>query len=139
MTPDSFRLLADATLLLHASFVLFVVAGQIVILIGWAAAWRFTRYRLWRLAHLGAIGFVVLEAWFGVPCPLTVLENVLRVAAGDSGYARSFIREWLGHLIFYEAPLWVFTALYTAFAILVVVTFIAYPPRRRGGYPRRPN
>jgi polyferredoxin len=139
MAPDSFRLLADATLLLHAAFVLFVVAGQIVILIGWAAAWRFTQYRLWRLVHLGSIGFIVLEAWFGVPCPLTVLENVLRVAAGDSGYTRGFIREWLGRLIFYDAPLWVFTALYTAFALLVVVTFIAYPPRRRGGYPRRPN
>jgi polyferredoxin len=139
MTSDSFRLLADVTLVLHTAFVLFVVGGQIVILIGWAAAWRVTRHQLFRLAHLVAIGFVVLEAWFGVPCPLTVLENILRVAAGESGYARSFIREWLGRLIFYDAPLWVFTALYTAFALLVVVTFFAYPPRRRSGYPRRPN
>jgi hypothetical protein len=124
--------LADVTLLLHAAFVLFVVGGQCVILAGWARGWIWTRGLLFRLLHLGSIGFVVLEAWFGVPCPLTALENALRLRAGEAAaYQVSFIGYWVGRLLYYNAPGWAFTAAYTAFSLLVVLTFILYPPRWR--------
>jgi hypothetical protein len=125
--------LADGTLLLHALFVLFVVGGQVVILLGWARGWEWTRGLLFRLAHLGSIGFVVLEAWFAVPCPLTVLENAFRVRAGEAAaYQVSFIGYWVGRLLYYDAPPWVFTTIYTAFSLLVVLTFVWYPPRWSG-------
>ncbi len=124
-------LLADVTLALHTAFVLFVVVGQLLTLIGWWRGWRWTRHFWFRVAHLGAIGFVVLEAWFGVPCPLTILENDLRAQAGQTIYETSFIGYWLGRLLYYDAPRWVFTTAYTAFSLLVVLTFIFYPPRRR--------
>jgi Protein of Unknown function (DUF2784) len=125
--------LADGVLVLHAAFVLFVVGGQVVILAGWLGGWAWTRGLLFRLLHLCSIGFVVLEAWFGVPCPLTILENDLRLRAGEAAaYQVSFIGYWVGRLLYYTAPPWVFTTLYTAFSLLVVATFVWYPPQRRG-------
>lgn len=126
--------LADAVLLLHVLYVVFVVGGLLLILAGWWRDWAWTRNFWFRWLHLAAIGFVVLETWFGVPCPLTVLESRLRMSAGAPGYATSFIGHWLQRLIFYQAPAWAFIGLYTAFALLVVIVFIFYPPRR---YPRR--
>lgn len=125
-----YGLLADATIALHAAFVLFVVGGQILILIGWVRRWSWTHHPIFRWTHLGAIGFVVLEAWFGVPCPLTVLENEFRLRGGIETYQMSFIGYWLSRLLYYDAPAWVFTISYTVFSLLVVLTFILYPPRR---------
>ena len=125
-----YRFLADLTLIVHVCFVLFVVVGQVLILAGWARRWRWARNMGFRWTHLGGIGFVVAEAWLGVICPLTTLENHFRTLAGVAGYERSFIGHWLGRLIYYDAPAWVFTALYTGFAVIVVVSFIGYPPKR---------
>jgi hypothetical protein len=124
--------LADGVLVLHGAFVLFVVGGQVLILLGWAGGWTWTRRLTFRLLHLVSIGFVVLEAWFGIPCPLTDLENWLRIRAGEAAaYQVSFIGHWVGRLLYYDAPPWVFTTIYTAFSLLVVLTFVWYPPRRR--------
>ena len=41
----------------------------------------------------------------------------------------SFIGYWLNQLLFYSAPEWMFTLLYTLFALVVVATFVFYPPR----------
>jgi hypothetical protein len=124
--------LADSVLVLHAVFVLFVVGGQLLILAGWLGGWEWTRRLIFRLLHLGSIGFVVLEAWFNVPCPLTILENDLRLRAGEAAaYQVSFIGYWVGRLLYYNAPPWVFTTAYTAFSVLVILTFVKYPPRRR--------
>ena len=133
MTPEVYRWLADGVLTLHALFVSFVIGGLVLILIGWARSWRWTRNPWLRFAHLGAIGFVMAEAWFGVPCPLTVIENDLRRQAGQTGYDLSFVGYWLQKILFYDLPPWVFALLYSTFALLVVATFVAYPPRRTRG------
>ena len=122
--------LADATAVAHAFFVIFVVGGQIMILIGWMRDWRWTRNYPFRMWHLAGIGFVAVEAWLGVACPLTVLENRFRIAAGNGPYAMSFLGSWVDRLLFYSAPEWVFTAAYSIFALLVSFTFMAYPPSR---------
>jgi polyferredoxin len=127
----TWRALADLTLVLHAAYVLFVLGGQVLILSGWLLGWRWTRHLTFRLLHLVAIGFVVLEAWWGVTCPLTRLENILRARAGAAGYSHTFIGHWLERLIFYNAPEWLFTLVYTVFAALVILTWMAYPPQRK--------
>jgi polyferredoxin len=71
----------------------------------------------------------MLEAWIGAVCPLTVLENALRAKSGVTAYARSFIGHWLARLIFSSAPEWIFTLVYTSFTVVVVLTWLAYPPR----------
>ncbi|MEA3118472.1 MAG: hypothetical protein QOI13_1742, partial [Paraburkholderia sp.] len=90
--------LADAVLLLHALVVLFIVGGFVAIWIGAARRWRWVREPRLRFAHLCAIGIVALLAVFDIPCPLTVLENVLRHGTpGNEG----FIEYWLGKLIYF--------------------------------------
>ena len=127
------RILADLVLVIHAAYVLFVVGGQALIVIGWIRAWEWTRCRVFRLLHLAAIGLVMLEAWLGIHCPLTVLENFLRLQAGAAAYENSFIGHWLRWVIFYDAPEWIFALIYTVFTALVILTWLAYPPRRKLG------
>ena len=122
-------MLADAILLSHFAFVVFVVAGFLAILIGLLARWQWVHNRAFRITHLAAIGIVVLQAWFGQLCPLTIWENELRQAAGESVYAETFVEHWLHKLLFYQAEPWVFTAIYTAFGVLVVLVW--YLGRRR--------
>ena len=115
--------LADAILLIHFAFVVFVVAGFLLILIGLLARWSWIHNRVFRIAHLAAIGIVVLQAWFGKLCPLTVWENEFRQQAGESGYAETFVGHWLHKLLFYQAEPWVFTIIYTVFGVLVVLVW----------------
>lgn len=122
---------ADLVLVVHAAYVIFVVGGQTLIVIGWIRGWEWTRSQLFRLLHLVAIGLVMLEAWLGIRCPLTSLENFLRSRSGVAGYETSFIGHWLRWVIFYDAPEWIFALIYTVFAALVIVTWLAYPPRRK--------
>ncbi len=136
---DVYSLAADAVLLLHAAVVLFVLAGQTLICIGWWRGWRWTRARFWRAVHLTTIGCVALQGWCNVACPLTLLENWLRVRGGARPYRSGFVADWVARLLFYDAPAWVFTFLYSAFALLVIATFVLYPPRQNRGCKRGSN
>lgn len=125
-----YRFLADAVLLVHFAIVVFVVGGLVVVVAGNRLGWRWVNAWWLRLTHVVAIVVVVVQAWLGQLCPLTMLESWLRVRAGGAGYAQSFISHWLHRIIFYEAPLWIFALVYTLFALLVVAAWWYFPPRR---------
>ena len=130
---------ADALLLLHALFVLFVVVGLVLIVLGGVCHWPWVRNPWFRLAHLGAIVFVVLQSWAGRICPLTSWEMALRSRAGQEVYQGSFVSYWVGRLLYYDAPLWVFALCYTAFAALVVACWWWVRPQpfaHAGRHPR---
>lgn len=118
-------LLADAVLILHFLYVLFVVGSLPVIWIGAYFKKTFVRNPWFRYLHLGAILFVVAESLIGVACPLTVLENTLRQVETES----SFIQYWVHRVMFYNLPEYIFTAIYIAFAALVAITFKRIPPK----------
>ena len=118
--------LADAILVVHAAFVLFVVVGFAATWIG-IATHRAFAYNVWfRAAHLAAIGFVAVESLLGYWCPLTTWEDALRGTHGDQGFIERWVHAWM----FWSAPAWVFTAAYVAFAALVAWTWVRHPPRR---------
>jgi polyferredoxin len=119
--------LADAILVVHFAFVLFVVLGFALILAGGALGWRWVRNRAFRYAHLAAIAFVAVEALAGIACPLTVWENALRHANPEGP---SFVGRWVRRLLYYDLPEWVFTVAYVLFAIAVAVTLWLFPPER---------
>jgi len=123
------RMLADLIVVFHASYVSFVVLGLVAILLGAVLHWRWVRNFWFRIAHLTAIGVVVIESLAGIPCPLTVWESQLRRAAGETGYTGDFIGYWVHRLIFYRAEPWVFTMLYFVFGLAVLAAFILAPPR----------
>lgn len=125
-----YQIAADGLLVLHVLFILFVVLGLACIAAGWAHNWRWTRNPWFRAGHLAAISIVVLQAWLGLNCPLTIWEMQFRERAGQFTYSGSFIEHWLHRLIFYEADAWVFILAYTVFGIAVIATWIGYPPRR---------
>ena len=116
-------LLADTILIIHFAFVVFVVFGFVLILIGLLARWSWIHNRYFRITHLAAIGIVVLQAWFGQLCPLTIWENELRRRAGQPDYTETFIQHWLHEVLYYQAEPWVFTAIYTCFGALVVLVW----------------
>jgi len=139
MTPD-YGFWADVVGVIHMLFVLFVVGGQALILAGWGLKWAWTADRAFRYAHLGAIGYVVVQQWLGRWCPLTIWESELRQKAGRAGYDKGFIETWLDALLYYSAPGWVFTVVYTLFGALVVVTFVCYRPGGNGrDRPEKPG
>jgi hypothetical protein len=124
-----FRIAADLVLLLHASFVLFVVVGLALIFVGKIRCWGWVRNFWFRSAHLIAIGLVVIQSWFGVICPLTTLEMTLRSSAGMATYPGAFISHWLETLLYYQAPVWAFALCYTIFAALIIASWFWVPPR----------
>jgi len=125
-----YQLLADITLIIHALFIAFVVLGATVVIVGGFKKWLWVRNPLLRWAHLVGVLFVTTQSWLGMTCPLTILEMKLRLMADDSLYTGGFVQHWLQELIYFAAPTWVFTAAYSLFGFLVVVSWFAFPPRR---------
>jgi hypothetical protein len=125
-------LAADAVLLLHFLFVIYVVLGLILIVAGGLLRWSWVRNWWFRISHLAAIGVVVLQAWLGMICPLTTLEMSLRREAGDASYSGAFIAHWIDTVLYYQAPAWVFALCYTVFGAVVVLSWFWVRPERGG-------
>ncbi|MGU7770624.1 DUF2784 domain-containing protein [Burkholderia sp. MR1-5-21] len=118
--------LANTILVLHAMLVIFIVGGLLAIWVGAGFKRNWVRNRAFRITHLGAIGIVAMLAALDLPCPLTVLEDMLRT--GRSG-PQGFIQHWVSVWMYYDFPGWVFAATYVAFLLVVVVTWRLIPPR----------
>ena len=84
------RLAADAVLLIHFGFVLFVVLGGLLV-------WKWRRLA-W--LHLPAALWGALIEFTGWICPLTPLENRLRGGVAGGGYPGSFIERYLLPLVY---------------------------------------
>ncbi len=80
-----FGLLADLLLLLHGGFVVFVVAGGLLVLRWPRVAWVHLPAALWGAA-IELAGFI---------CPLTPLEKAWRRAAGGQAYEGGFIEHYV--------------------------------------------
>ena len=87
-----YHALANAVLVLHLAFIVFVVLGA-------ALSWRFPRLR-W--LHLAALAWAAFIEFSGGICPLTPLENRLRRMAGGEGYGGGFIAHYLMSVIYPE-------------------------------------
>ena len=130
-----YQVLADLVLLLHLGVVIFVIGGLAVLPLGYRRGWTLVQGWAFRLLHLLAIGVVVAQAWLGVVCPLTTLESWPRIRSGAQAYEAGFIEHWVQAILFYQAPVWVFTLVYTVFAAMVCLAWRRYPPRRSGTSP----
>jgi hypothetical protein len=120
---------ADAVLVAHALFVVFLVLGLVLIFVGRLQSWYWVGNPWFRIVHLLGIGLVVLQSWWGVICPLTTWEMYLRSKAGEAAYEHSFIAYWLNELLYYQAPAWVFVVCYTVFGGLILSSWFLVRPR----------
>jgi hypothetical protein len=80
-----FRLLADATVVVHLAFVLFVIGGGLLVLRWPRVAW----------VHLPAAAWGAWVEFAGWICPLTPLENWLRRRGGEAAYSSSFVDQYI--------------------------------------------
>jgi hypothetical protein len=87
-----YGVLADAVLVVHFAFVLFVALGALLVLKWPWAAWL----------HVPAVVWGVAIEFGGWICPLTPLENHLREAAGERQYSGDFIARYLLPVIYPE-------------------------------------
>jgi hypothetical protein len=83
-------LLADAVALLHVLFVLFVIFGSIFVLRWPRAMW----------VHAPALVWGIIVECAGMTCPLTPLENRLRLLGGEAGYDEDFLSRWLVTILY---------------------------------------
>src|SRR4051794_33648357 len=107
-----YTLLADLVVVVHASYIGFIVLGQLAIPIGAVARWNWVRNPVFRLSHLLAIAIVAAESLAGVCCPLTIWEDQLRGLAGQAVSEGTFMGRLCHQLLFYQLPSWVFTVSY---------------------------
>jgi hypothetical protein len=86
------RFLADCTVLLHLAFVLFAVFGGLLVL-----RWRWVAW-----LHVPAAIWAAAIEFCGWICPLTPLENRLRLAGGETGYDSSFVERYVLPVLYPE-------------------------------------
>ena len=85
-----YRFAADAVLVLHAAFVLFVVLGGLLALRWPRLAW----------VHLPAAAWGAAIEFCGWTCPLTPLEQALRRRGGEAGYSGGFVEHYVVTLLY---------------------------------------
>lgn len=90
LSPGVFRLLADAIIVVHLGFVLFVVLGGLLVLRWPRLAWLHIPSAVWGIA-------IEFAGWI---CPLTPIENVLRERAGMAAYQGDFIERYVLPLLY---------------------------------------
>jgi hypothetical protein len=121
----AYRILADAVLVAHLGFILFVVAG------GFLVCWR--RVVAW--LHIPAAAWGALIEFMGWVCPLTPLELWARSRAGETGYTGGFVEHYLLPVV-YPAALTHDVQIVLGALVLIVNVFIyAWIVGRRGKRP----
>lgn len=119
-----YGMLADLVLVVHVGFVLFVAAGAVAVA---------CRPRL-ALLHVPCVVYGAALELVGWICPLTPLEQTLRLRAGQEGYAGGFIEHYLGGLLYpadwHSARIWLGVAL-VGFNVIVYAFLIARALRAR--------
>lgn len=85
-----YNVAADFIVLLHFSFIVFVLIGGLLVF-----KWR---WLIW--VHLPAAIWGALIVIVGWICPLTPIENMLRQAGGSEVYLTGFIQHYIEPVIY---------------------------------------
>jgi hypothetical protein len=85
-----YRVFADLVIVVHLAFVLFAVLGGLLVLRWKRCAWL----------HVPAVLWAALIEFAGWVCPLTPLENWLRVRGGAIVYRSSFVEHYILPLLY---------------------------------------
>ena len=84
------RFAADVVVVLHAAFIVFVVAGGFAVVRHPRLAW----------VHVPAAVYGVVIQLAGFTCPLTPLEKWLRRRAGSAGYEGGFVEQYVIPIVY---------------------------------------
>ena len=102
-----YGLTADSLVLVHFGFIVFVVLGGLLVL-----------WRVWvAWLHIPAVIWGALSEFRQLICPLTPVENELRLAAGRLAYPESFVEHYLVPVVY---PSGLTPALHVVLGVAVV-------------------
>ena len=90
ISPVAYRALADTVVITHLAFVLFVVLGGLLVLRWPKVAWAHVPAAVWGAA-------IEFGGWI---CPLTYLENHLRLMGGGEAYRGGFVDRYILHILY---------------------------------------
>ena len=124
-----FRFAADGVLLLHLSFILFALFGGLFA----------TRCRWMPFVHIPVASWAFFVELTGRICPLTNLENDLRIRAGQSGYTESFIERYLLSFIYPSGLTREVQFLLAAIVVVVNIAIYVWPVIHRYGEHDKSN
>ena len=125
----AYKIFADAVIVVHFLFILFMLLGFLLTIYAVLFREKFFDWWLFRSLHLLGIFYVASLSILGKYCPLTILENELRLKYEVfSVYSGSIIVHYLEKLIYPDVnPLLI--QIPTVFlAIFTIVVFIIKPP-----------
>jgi hypothetical protein len=119
--------LADAVLVLHIAFLVFIAFGGFL-------AWRWPRV-MW--AHLVAVAIGVVSITIGFDCPLTTWEQSLRRSGGQHAYTDGFVDHYLTGRVFphgydWAAQLVIAACIAMSYAVLIQRRFATRSPYDQG-------
>lgn len=115
------RFLADAVVVVHLAFVVFVLFGGLLALRWPRAAWVHVPCAVYGAA-------IEIGGWV---CPLTPLENVLRRRGGEAGYAGGFVEHYVLPVLYPVLPRSAFSALAVVVVAVNVAVYAVVLVRRR--------
>jgi hypothetical protein len=119
--------LGQLVLALHLLVIAFNVLGLVAIPLGARLGWAWVRVRGWRALHLASWVVVAIQAAAGRACFLTVWQEDLSGGGADD----PMIMRWVNSVIYWDLPMWGFTALYVALFALVLAFWRWVPPASR--------
>ncbi len=85
-----YSLLADLVVVIHFLFILFVIFGGLFVI----------RKKNWAWLHIPAALWGAIVEFTGWICPLTPLENWLRLQGGGPAYTSGFIERYVVSIIY---------------------------------------
>jgi hypothetical protein len=88
----AYNILADLVVIIHLSFILFVLFGALAVL----------KWPKIALVHIPFLVWGIATEFFNIICPLTPLENLFRKLSGDVAYNQGFIEHYIVPLIYPE-------------------------------------
>ncbi len=113
-----YQTLADAVVVTHLGWILFLIFGAIP-----GRRWRWVRW-----LHLGGLVFSIALQRFSWICPLTYLEVWLRTLSGSGAYHSGFIAHYAARVVYAQLP---HRQEFAATIIIVIVSLWAYLAPRR--------
>jgi len=127
----AYKIFADTIIVVHFLFILFMLFGFLLTLYAVFFREKFFDWWLFRSLHLLGIFYVVSLSILGKYCPLTLLENQLRLRyEAYSVYSGSFIVHYLERLVYPDVNPLVIQIPTVFIAIFTIVMFIVKPPKK---------
>jgi hypothetical protein len=114
--------LADLVVLIHFAFIVFVLTGGLLVLRWRPVVWIHLPSVLWA-------AFIEFAGWI---CPLTPLENWLRLKSGGRIYSSDFIEHYLMSLVYPDALTPQMQVILGVGVIIVNLVIYVFLLRRKG-------